>query len=271
MAFAPRGHRRAIVACLLCAALCVAAQAAECVKTVRWNDDAPYSLMGPDGQVHGIHPDLTREALLRMKCTPQFVKLPWARAVQELRAGRLDLLPNAARTPEREEFAYFSRTLNRSRNVLFVRRNAVTAASLRKLADLMGTQFRLGVQLGATYGDEYELLIHEPRFIERLTQIVALKSGWEMMQKDRLDGQLADELTGQTQLKEMGLEDLIVVSAVVTSSGGDAVAFSKQTSDKAFVARFNQALESMMADGTYARLMQKNLGCKISVEKLGCR
>lgn len=256
---------------LLLAGLCMAAQAGECVKTVRWSDDAPYSLMGPDGQVHGIHPDLVREALLRMKCTPQFVQLPWARAVQELKAGRLDLLPNAAKTPEREEFAHFSRILNRSRNVLFVRRHAVTATALKELADIVGTQFRLGVQLGATYGDDYEKMIREPRFVERLTQIVALKSGWEMMQKDRLDGQLADELTGQTQLQEMGLSDLIVVSAVVTSSGGDMVAFSKLTSDKDYVSRFNKALESMMADGTYARLMQKNLGCKISVEKLGCR
>jgi polar amino acid transport system substrate-binding protein len=135
----------------------------------------------------------------------------------------------------------------------------------------MGTQFRLGVQLGATYGEDYESLIHDPRFAERLTQIVALKSGWEMMQKDRLDGQLADELTGQTQLQEMGLTELIKPSTVVTSSGGDLVAFSKLTTPKDFVARFNSALESMMADGAFARLMQRNLGCKINVEKLGCR
>jgi len=43
------------------------------------------------------------------------------------------------------------------------------------------------------------------------------------------------------------------------------------TTQSDFVARFNKALESMMADGAYARLMQENLGCKINVEKLGCR
>jgi polar amino acid transport system substrate-binding protein len=142
---------------------------------------------------------------------------------------------------------------------------------MKQLDDVIGTRFRLGVQLGATYGDDYERLIRDPRFTERLTQIVALKSGWEMMEKDRLDGQLADELTGQTQLQEMGLTELIKVSSVVTSVGGDRVAFSKLTTDGSFVVRFNKALESMMTDGSYAKLMKENLGCRISVEKLGCR
>ena len=68
---------------------------AECVKTVRWYDDAPYAFKGADGQPAGIAVDLAAAALKTLHCQTSFVEMPWARALLELQAGRLDLLPGA--------------------------------------------------------------------------------------------------------------------------------------------------------------------------------
>lgn len=95
------------------AALCMGNAVAQCVKTVRWSDDAPYSFKLSSGEISGFNPDLIRAALKGMKCEANFVELPWARAVRELEQGRLDILPGSLRTPEREIFAYFSRPINR--------------------------------------------------------------------------------------------------------------------------------------------------------------
>lgn len=72
--------------------------AAPCVLSMRWADDAPYFMRGPDGQVRGFRFELTQEALRRMGCQFKLVELPWARALIELEAGRLDMLPGVLST-----------------------------------------------------------------------------------------------------------------------------------------------------------------------------
>lgn len=74
----PRAWLRALV--LLGLGLLSVVQAiAQCVKTVRWYDDAPYSFKTADGEVAGLNPDLVRAALKGLNCDARFVELPWAR------------------------------------------------------------------------------------------------------------------------------------------------------------------------------------------------
>ena len=72
---------------------------AQCVKSVRWSDDPPYSYKLPTGEISGFSVDLLRAVLKGMNCEARFVELPWARALRELEQGRLDILPGALRTP----------------------------------------------------------------------------------------------------------------------------------------------------------------------------
>ena len=46
--------------------LSLAAQAQDCVKTVRWYDDVPYTYRGPDGNPIGLNVDVLQEALSRV-------------------------------------------------------------------------------------------------------------------------------------------------------------------------------------------------------------
>lgn len=245
--------------------------AGECSKTARWSNDPPYSLQTKDGEIHGIHPDLIREIMKRIPCDVKFVELPWARAVAELKSGRLDLLANAAITPERQEFAFYSRATDNSRNVLFVNEQSDKKYKISKLADIIGTDFRLGVQIGASYGDEFEALLKDPAFVQRLTQISDLNSGWKMLNAGRIEGQLADESTGLIEIKDLGLAKSIKVSQLVTSSGPNFVAISKANNDEQFVSKFNAALGSMLVDGAYKKIMEQTLPCKVTVKNLGCK
>jgi polar amino acid transport system substrate-binding protein len=243
-----------------------------CVKTVRWSTGHdPYAFKDESGAVRGLHMDLVREALRRMQCETQFVEMPWARALRELQTGRLDILPAAANTEERKAFALFSRPTNSARNILFVRRESEKKYRLGKLSDLMGTDFRLAVRRGASYGDEYDALLNQPQFLSRLTYVSSSTSGLQMMGAGRVEGLLADEMTGILGVQKMGLGQSVRPSELVTASDADFVAFSKATTDTVFVQNFNHALGAMMADGTYKKLLETYLPCPVSVEKLGCR
>lgn len=247
------------------------AWAQACVKTVRWFDDAPYAYRGADGQLLGFDVEITRAALKQLGCEARWVDMPWARALIELKAGRLDVLPGAFQRPEREAYAYFSRPVIRSRNVLFVRRAVAGRYPIRQLSDLLGTDFRLGAQIGVSYGPSYDALMGNPAFRARITPVNAARNAWQMMERDRLDGLISDEISGLMDLDELGMRTTVVKTPVVVSDDPSRIAFSKSTNDAAFVRAFDQALQSMLADGRYRDIAQRTLPCPVSIEKLGCK
>lgn len=248
-----------------------AAGAQDCVKTVRWFDDAPYSFRGTDGVIQGISVDLSRIVLTQMGCQVKWVEMPWARALLELEQGRLDVLPGALRKPERDAFAHFSRPFNRSPNVLFMHPSAAEKYRPKQLSDLAGTDFRLGAQIGVSYGPGYEALMKNTGFKSRVTPITLRRGAWQMIEKNRIDGLIADEMTGLLELQQLGLSHLVAKTRILVSGEPALVAFSKKSVDANFVARFNAVFSELLEDGRYKDTLQKYLPCPVSVEKLGCK
>jgi polar amino acid transport system substrate-binding protein len=241
-----------------------------CQKTVRWYDDAPYSFRKSDGEISGFNADLAREALRRAGCEARFVEMPWARALAELESGRLDILPGSFRTAQRETYAYFSIPALQSPNVLYLGPQARAGYRLTRLDDMVGTRFRLGVQIGVSYGDKFDTLKANPRFKDNQVPVTLRRNAWKMMELGRIDGMIADEATANLELAQMGLAGKLTPSSVVVSNNTAMVAFSKRTSSPQFVAAFNKALQSMLADGEYRKIRERYLRCPSDIKVLGC-
>lgn len=245
---------------------------AACEKIVRLPDTVPYALKDAnDAVVGGLHVDLIREALLRMQCTARFVDMPWARSLIELQSGQIDMLPGAAETPERHLYAYFSRPMNNARNVLFVHVSDSKKQRPAQLASIMGTEFKLAVRRGAMYGGQYDGLVNQPQFVKQLSFVPSAKSGFLMLAAGRVDGMVADELTGMRTVEQLGLKQQVVRTDMVIAQAPDLVAFSKATNGVAFVNQFNAALGGMVADGSYQRILERYMSCAVNMETLGCR
>lgn len=246
------------------------AAGADCVLRVSYAEDSRLAFKGADGEHHGADLDVVREALRRGGCEARFVNLPWSRAIAALRSGAVDLLTGILETEERRSFAYFSRPIQKSRNYLFLRLPATTAGKLTRLTDLIGTDFRLGVEMGSDFGSDFQQLVHDPRFSDHLFQIQSYESAWRMMEAGRLDGFITEEHAGQEALQRLGLKGHILRSDLVVTESPDRVAFSRRTAAPQRVEQFNQAFESMLRDGSYQRILEQYLRCTVSVEKLGC-
>ncbi|QRY78216.1 transporter substrate-binding domain-containing protein [Pseudomonas sp. PDNC002] len=229
-----------------------------CEKTLRWDDDPPFSMQLPDGSVGGLYVELNREVLEHLGCSVRMVKLPWARALKELELGRLDVLPGAFRKPEREAYAYFSGTvLPPSRNILFVRRDLPARDSLHELADLPRNDFRLGAQIDVSYGEPFRQLMSDPDYAARVFFNASRSNLWHMVDKGRIDGIIADEHSGQYELQQLGLASSIEPTKVVVSAESAEVAFSKRTQDEDFVQRYAQTLKALVDEGEDRRILQR--------------
>ena len=245
--------------------------AATCEKTVRWHDDPPYSSINEDGVVTGFYVDLLQTALKKMGCVTKLVEMPWARALIELEAGRLDILPGALFKVDRTRFALFSIPVNNSPNILFMKTSAIEKFQLKNLDGILNSNFRLGAQIDVSYGAGFDQLLKNPAFSKHISSIRNRDNGWKMLEIDHIDGLIADEATGLIELQNLRLGALIVKSKIITSNEPGTVAFSKKTVDPVFVENFNKVIKEMITSGEYIRIREKHIPCKGSVKTLACK
>jgi polar amino acid transport system substrate-binding protein len=250
--------RRCLATALLFSVYLPGLAMAACEKTLRWDDDPPFSMELPDGSIGGMYVDANRAALERLDCVVTMRKLPWARALKELELGRLDILPGAFRRPEREVYAYFSGVvLPHSRNLLFVHQDAFEHQPITRLIELQHTPFRLGAQTNVHYGPDYELLMRDPTYAYRVAMVTNRTNLWNMIAKRRIDGAIADEHTGAYEIQQLGLSDTIKATNVVVSSGDAEIAFSRRTNTPEFVMQYAETMRALVTDGSYAQIVQR--------------
>ncbi|KPF67433.1 hypothetical protein IP84_12840 [beta proteobacterium AAP99] len=245
---------RALAALLLAWAM---PAALACERTVRWNPDPPFTLLNAAGEVVGIDADIAREALQRMGCTVRWIELPWARALLELEAGRLDVLPGAFKRPEREVYAWFSDPRPTARNLLFASQEALAKWPLKRMDELPRVGFRLGVQINVAYGKAYDELLKDEAYARSITRQSTRLNLWQMVASGRLDGVIASEDTAAIELAELKLDQRIRATAIVVSDDAARFAFSKRAVEESFVQRFNQALAQMRREGLIRRIQQR--------------
>ncbi len=252
-----RGRRLLAALALVAPLLAPPAAAKDCVKTLRRNPDAPHLVRLPNGERSGPLQAVLTEALTRMGCRVKVVDLPWARALTELKAGHLDVLPGMLRTEEREAYTLFSSEARASTNRLYLRAGDPRAAQLRALDDLATQPFRLGTQNQVSHGPAFDRLMREPAFAQQVQTVLVRESLWRMLSLGRLDGVLADESVVDYELQRLGLQGQVQASTVAISGVSTTTGFSRRHHDAAFVERFDRTLAAMRKDGTTAAIEKR--------------
>jgi polar amino acid transport system substrate-binding protein len=161
------------------------------------------------------------------------------------------------RTPERERFAHFSQPGVQSPNVLFLHADGGRKWRISSLADLRGTDFRLGAQIGVSYGPDYERLMRDPTFSQLVQKVSTRRNLWLMMAAGRLDGVLANEATGRAELTQLDLQNKIRSSGMVLPHTTASVAFSRKVVSETFVEHYNRVNEVMLKDGSHAAILRR--------------
>ena len=249
--------RRIFFVLLLVLAATVARADPPCVLTQRWNEDPPHSMKLADGSVGGITVDVVRMALGRMGCSAVLVEMPWARAVAELQAGRLDILPGMLRNPEREAFAHFAMERTHSRNMLFAHVDTQARWPQQSLEEILRSGFKLGAQIGVNYGPAFAALDRDPAFHRALELGSSRMRLWQMLKLHRIDGLIADEWTARYELAQMGLQDSVRATGLVITDEAAGIAFAKASVKPEFVQRFDAVLTAMERDSSYKAIVQK--------------
>ena len=128
-------------------------------------DYPPQYYVGSDGRWTGLDVELMRAIIEAAGLKAEFAELPWTRALEEIKLGRLDTMANLSITAEREVFLRWIGPERQARMVLVVHQDN-SHLPVGTFADLLTVSRRsnqaFGVLEGAFYAPELNALIADP-------------------------------------------------------------------------------------------------------------
>lgn len=222
---------------------------AEAALPVDVDSGNPPFMFGTVAQAEGFYPELVAAAFERMKRPVQLSAKPWKRALAELDIGMAGVA-GIYKTEERVRKYDFSDPLFAERIAVYY--NVTQPLRYKELSDLYGK--RVGVLLGWSYGDAFDRARSERKFV--VEEVYNDSQNFEKLAQGRVDVVLAIEQVGAIQLRNIRFS-AIERSPAILAEKTTHLALPKQMHAGGLLAEFNQAIQDMRKDGTYARIVAR--------------
>ncbi len=213
--------------------------------TVGWIDWPPYQMADTTsrGGPVGVDIDAAEKYLGRLGCELEYIQQPWARLLKQMKEGKLDVLLGMSNTQERRQYARFSKAYRNETLWLFMKAGRTEFDSFKRLHDIIGTTFRLGVSRNAYLGKEFDALNKNPEFRERVFKNIGGEK-FQMLIGGRVDGFMVDMETGKARIREEGLEGLIVPhKSLKIDLGTIHIMFGRNSISDELLTRLNEIID----------------------------
>jgi len=249
-----------LIAVLLAGNVTAAQSVCKRKLSTRFRDNRPpFYYKDANGILTGFRVELLSAIMKKMDCPLVIeINIPWKRTLNMLKNGSLDLLTNASKTPEREQYALFSDSYKSEYVALYVRKGTSNRYNINTLNDIMGLKFRLGILRGNYYGATFAQLIKTPQFKKYVSAITLHKQFQGMLILERIDGFLDYFPNADIMIKTQGYTDKTERHPMpLIETGKIYVMFSKKSISPEIVHAFNKSLAKIKTDGTFNALKRK--------------
>jgi polar amino acid transport system substrate-binding protein len=198
--------------------------------------------------------EVMREVGREMGVTFEFKFMPWKRCEYSLEQNDAwGAVPYVA-TPERREKFFFSDKLFNKKAKFFYYSADGTEKNIpfAELSDLKG--YRIGAVIGYYY---------ERGFIDAGLNVESLptaEQNWQKLKLGRIDLFPSQELTGRYLLRKLFPEDyknFLAIEKPFDESGNYLITSKNYPDTQNLLTRFNAALKTVKANGTYQRILDK--------------
>ena len=189
----------------------------------------------------------------------KFVSMPWARVINELETGAIDMTLAATVLPEREKFALFTKNNFRySHHMLFVHKNKLALFdSVKVLADLSEVNVVIAALRGAIFYDSYPTLLQDNKFSSKIVYISHDQDMPSFVLKGRADGYIESEIEGRHYLLSQPeySENIVPLFRITTDEqAGSKLMFSKKRVSLKQVELFDSVLKTLHESGEYEEI-----------------
>ena len=191
---------------LLWACACAAALAAPRELRVGVYSNEPKVFVDAQGQPSGLFVDLLQLVAAREQWRLRFVPCVWQECLDALREGRLDLMPDVARTPEREAlYSFHALPVLQSWSQVYRARGR----AIQSLFDLQDK--RVAVLRGSVQRATFQSMMEGFGIRVTLVDAASLLEAFELAQSGGADAVIANHLFGNFHAAQFGLADSGIV------------------------------------------------------------
>jgi len=246
-------YRRLLTALLLCAPLLAAAACARPWR-VPFEDWRPYSFIDATGRHTGLETELLAAVAREMDCSVEYVRdLPRNRHLPTLAMGELDLLVAASYDGlDNAESSWNTRPYRNEEFGAFMRAGDPLA---RPAPQTLHQVLEGGLRLLAHRGPSVVPIVDEFAVRGRLTSFEDYAKGVQLLKLERGDVLIGDRLAVLFASRAAGVAPIELALPVRR----DVVAYklSRKRFDEAEVARFNEAILRLDAQGELRRIRNR--------------
>jgi PAS domain S-box-containing protein len=215
------------------------------VRVASVQDFPPFAVAKKDGTADGFTIDLFEAIANAANIKYRMHFGPWESIKDEVTAGRADVMVNMAIAPARSAAHDFTAPHTTAEAALFVRRGE--DAGINSVEDLRGKSL-----LVVAGGNVHQWAAAQP-WATRLAPVANVESAVKALAAGQHDGLLMTRVVGLYAVKAASLEN-IEVTPLSLPGAEQRFALAVRKGDAQLLARLNEGLAKVRADGTYDRL-----------------
>jgi polar amino acid transport system substrate-binding protein len=153
--------------------------------------------------------NLVEDVVADIGCTSRFVNRPWARLLDEVAHGTIDILPTSVFSEERAVFAEFSAPYREVDMFLGIRRADLSAIDPTDLQSLADNETVIARLVGQVYSAQLEEAMKQTGLADYAVTISKMEIGMRMLAAGRVDALMADSgfLNQHLMMSRIGLSD----------------------------------------------------------------
>jgi PAS domain S-box-containing protein len=210
-------------------------------------DYPPFCVVNDQGEADGFSVDLFKAAATAMGLQVKFKVDAWQKIKAELAEGKIDALPLVGRSSEREKIYYFTFPYHTLHGAVFVRKGTT---GINTLSDL---QSRAIIVMAGDNAEEY---VRRKNLSSRIIVTDNYVTAFELLRSGKHDAVIAQRLMGLQLLNKLGIDNIMPLAIQLNDFKQD-FSFAVKKGNHNLLAKLNEGLAIIIADGTYRELYKK--------------
>lgn len=215
-------------------------------------DYPPYEYI-ENGTITGPGVEIVQEAFERMGKKYEMELYPWARLLEETKAGEIDVMLDVYYTKERAEYLIFSKEPYAIYPQTFIKRKG-DSFSYRTLDDL--SEYSIGIIRGFHYGIEFHEMIDNNELTVEYAKDI--NSNIEKLLKGRIDLVAETYYSAEDFIEKNALEDQLVIVDRSFDELISYVCFSKVNNLEVLRDQYDETIKQMRKEGKIREIYERN-------------
>ncbi|MCP4346861.1 MAG: transporter substrate-binding domain-containing protein [Desulfobacterales bacterium] len=214
-------------------------------------DDFPPFQWKEKGQVVGIDADIIREVCRRLGIALEYKAVPWKRALESAKNGRMTGILTALYKEERTKFLYYTKeTVHIQKNIVMIRKGS--NIKINGFDDLKNR--KVGVVRGFSYGSEFDSFKGlEKEVCNNQKDLV------NILARERIDVAMGSEMPLMYNAKQLGFQNAIEIGYVITKYPTYTVFSKARENGKLLAQKFDTALREIKQEGMDQKIIDNYL------------